>query len=128
MKNFPNVQESIKLKTELAKSVSKGLRIDTLQNDLTEGAKIRIAQIREFYKVSKTDLADVLGTSYRQYLRFEEGSSVLPSWVLEALSLFYNLSVDFVSGLSDDPQVLYQGAYRNINGSTLPDVTGLKFD
>lgn len=128
MKTFPNVQESVELKTELAKSVSKGLRVDMLQHDLTEGAKIRISQIREFYKVSKTNLADMLGTSYRQYLRFEEGESTLPSWVLESLSLFYNLSVDFVSGLSDEPEVLYEGDYKNINGSTLPDVAGRIFN
>lgn len=128
MKLFPNVQQSAELRTELAKSVSKGLRVDSLQHDLTEAAKIRISEIRRFYQVPKTSLADMLGTSYRQYLRFEEGMSVLPSWVLETLAMFYNLSVDFMSGLTDEPQTLYDGEYININGSTLPDVAGRTFN
>lgn len=106
-------------KSDIRNYISKDLRIDILDRDLTQGTKIRISQIREYYDVPKTSLARMLGTSYRQYIRFEQGSSVVPSWVLSSLSLFYNLSLDFVSGLSDEPRPLYDGGYKNINGECL---------
>lgn len=106
-------------KSDIRDHISKGLRIGMLDTDLTQGAKIRISQIREFYNVPKTSLARMLGTSYRQYIRFEQGRSVVPSWVLSALALFYNLSLDFVSGLSDEPRPLYDGNYKNVNGECL---------
>ena len=123
MEHFPNVQESAELKEKLANAVSRGLAIGS-DEQLTMGAKIRIGEIRRFYGVSKTCLAEVLGTSYRQYLRFEEGKSVLPSWVLEGIALFFNLSVDFVCGLSDEPRILYEGAYKGFGRRVLPNEVG----
>lgn len=106
-------------KGDIRNYIRTGLHIDILDDDLTQGAKIRIAEIREYYNVPKSSLARMLGTSYRQYIRFEQSGSVVPSWVLSALALFYNLSLDFVSGLIDEPYPLYEGEYKNINGECL---------
>ena len=95
MSNFPNVQTSAELKEALTNSVTPS-RIRGAEQDLTLSAKLRISEIRAFFKISKTSLATMLGTSYRQYLRFEEGTSTLPSWVLQRIAIFYNLSLDFV--------------------------------
>ena len=120
MSNFPNVQTSAELKEALTNSVTPS-RIRGAEQDLTLSAKLRISEIRAFFKISKTSLATMLGTSYRQYLRFEEGTSTLPSWVLQRIAIFYNLSLDFVSGLSNEPKVLYEGYYENVNGFYFPD-------
>lgn len=118
---YLNIDQSPEAAELLKKNVSKGLRVDILQNDLNNGAKIRIKEIRRFYGVSRTTCANLLGTSYRQYLRYEEGSSALPAWVIEALAMFFNLSLDFFSGISDDPKALYQGEYMGVNGYFLPE-------
>ena len=121
MGHFPNVQESAELKEKLYNSVSHGLIINS-DEQLTMGAKIRISEIRRFYGVSRSCLAEAIGTTYRQYIRFEEGRSTLPSWVLEVIALFFNLSVDFVCGISDEPRILYEGDYKWFGLITLPNV------
>lgn len=120
MNNFPNVKESTELKEALANSVTPS-KIMGAEHQLTFSAKRRISEVRAFFKISKTSIASMLGTSYRQYLRFEEGTSVLPSWVLERVGIFFNLSLDFMSGLSNEPTVLYDGEYMNVNGYCLPE-------
>lgn len=119
MKHSDNVHNTNTLKKDIEKAISKDLRIDDLQYDFTKGAKCRISEIREFFKVSKTDVAKMLGTTYRQYVRFEDGDSVLPSWVLSSIAFYFNLSLDFVSGASDEARALYEGEYKNVNGHIL---------
>ena len=119
MKYTDNVHNSTKLKKDIEKAISKRLIIDDLQSDFTKGTKFRISEIREFFQVSKTDVAKMLGTTYRQYVRFEDGESVLPSWVLSSIAFYFNLSLDFVSGASDEARALYDGEYKNVNGHTL---------
>ena len=134
MKDFLNVAESEQAKQALEHSVEKSarlreqlktnrvlLRIDVEPDYSTKITKRRILQIREHYGIQRTIIAKILHTSYRQYLRFEEENGVIPSWVLCTLSMFYNLSLDFVAGISDDATVLYQGEYQNVNGCSLPD-------
>lgn len=119
MKYTDNVSNNAKLKEGLENAVSKKLKVDDLKDDLTYGAKYRIAEVREFFKVSKTDVAKMLGTTYKQYLRFECDKSVLPSWVLSAVAFYFNLSLDFLSGASDEACTLYDGEYKNVNGHFL---------
>ncbi len=88
---------------------------------LNTAAKVRIAQVRIFYGVPKTTLAKMLGTSYRQYLRYESGDSVLPVAVISSLAIFYNLSADFLCGLCDVPSTLYTGEPMEVNGYRLTE-------
>lgn len=119
MKYTDNVSNNAKLKKELENAISKSLKVDDLKEDLTNGAKYRIAEVREFFQVSKTDVAKMLGTTYKQYLRFECEKSVLPSWVLSSIAFYFNLSLDFLSGASDEARALYEGQYKNVNGHLL---------
>ncbi len=86
---------------------------------LNHAAKVRIAQVRRFFGVPKTTLAKMLGTSYRQYLRYEDGLSALPVTVISFLAYFYNLSADFLCGLKDTPEKLYKGDPIDVNGFVL---------
>lgn len=121
-----NFDKSTKIEdtfTELSNSVHKKLIADS--NELLNmGAKVRISQIRHFYGVPKTTLAKMIGTSYRQYLRYESGNSALPVYVISSLAYFYNLSADFLCGLSDKPSKLYNGEPKEVNGYLLKDFWG----
>lgn len=119
MKYTDNVSNNQKLKKDLEKAISKKLKLDDLKDGFTYGVKVRISEVREFFKVSKTDVAKMLGTTYRQYVRFEDGDSVLPSWVLSSIAFYFNLSLDFLSGASDEARILYDGEYKNVNGHFL---------
>lgn len=102
--------------------VSKGLPIGSGEDDQTAAVKIRMAEIREFYGVPKTAFVHMLGTTYRQYIRFEQGKSAVPCWVIAALSFYYNLSGDFILELTDEPFPLYDGDYQSLNGQCLGDI------
>lgn len=102
----------------LPKYVHRGIIPDSDEH-LNMAAKIRISQVREFYSVPKTTIAKMLGTSYRQYLRYESGGSVLPIAVISSLAYFYNLSADFLCGISDTPRKLYESDPIEVNGYRL---------
>lgn len=118
--NFSRNSKFDEIWPQLGNYVDRRIHPDT-DDVLNYAAKIRIAQVRIFYGVPKTTLAKMIGTSYRQYLRYEEGGSVLPVYVLSSLAYFYNLSIDFLAGLKDEPQRLYQGDPVNVNGYVLTD-------
>ena len=84
---------------ELAQSVRHYRRDPDVAYFLNKWAKERMEDIRRFYGVPKTALASMLGTTYRQYIRYEGDSSKVPVQVVSALALFYNLSLDFLCGL-----------------------------
>ena len=107
----------------LEKSVYRGYSDDT-DFHLNQALKRRITCIRIYYGVQRSTVAKVLGTTYRQYLRYETGSSSVPVHVADTLALFYNLSLDFVCGLVDIPRKLYEGEPRCINGYLLTDCWG----
>ena len=91
-------------------------------------AKYRMEDIRRFYGVPKTVLAKMLGTTYRQYIRFEDGNSKVPVQVVSSLALFYNLSLDFICGLDNTPRKLYDGEAREVNGCKLSEIWGTAHD
>lgn len=90
--------------------------------------KMRMQDIRQFYRVPKTDLAHALDTTYRQYIRFEGDRSKVPVQVVSSLALFYNLSLDFICGLSNTPSKLYEGEPVNVNGVILTSSWGTATD
>ena len=113
---------------ELAQAVRHYRRDPDVEYFLNVWAKERMEDIRRFYGVPKTVLAKMLGTTYRQYIRFEGDSSKVPVQVVSSLALFYNLSLDFMCGLDNKPRKLYEGEPLNVNGAKLSDVWGTAHD
>ena len=113
---------------ELAHSVRLYPRDPDVDYFLNVWAKYRMQDIRRFYGVPKTVLAKVLGTTYRQYIRFEGDSSKVPVQVVSSLALFYNLSLDFICGLDNTPRKLYEGEPLNVNGYKLSETWGTAHD
>ena len=58
--------------------------------------------MREDHDKTQSEIADILGTSQTMYARYERGANELPIRHLVALSKFYNVSTDYILGLTDD--------------------------
>ena len=60
----------------------------------------RIRDLREDHDKTQKELADILGTSQTMYARYERGANELPIRHLIKLCEYYNVSADYVLGLS----------------------------
>ena len=63
----------------------------------------RIRDLREDNDLSQAQIAKILNVSQSTYSRYEIGFLDVPSEILIALSKFYNVSVDYILGLSKEP-------------------------
>lgn len=61
----------------------------------------RMRNLREDNDKTQQQIADYLGTSQTMYARYERGANELPIHHLLALCKFYNVSADYILGLSD---------------------------
>lgn len=61
----------------------------------------RIRDLREDHDKTQQEIADILGTSQTMYARYERGANELPIHHLIALCKYYNVSADYILGLSD---------------------------
>lgn len=63
--------------------------------------RLRIKDLREDNDLTQQQIADVLGTSQTMYARYERGANEMPLRHLCTLSQFYNVSLDYLCGVSD---------------------------
>lgn len=64
----------------------------------------RIRDLREDNDMSQTQIAKVLGMSQTGYSKYETGENDIPTAILIKLSRFYNTSIDYLLGESDNPK------------------------
>lgn len=57
--------------------------------------------LREDYDLTQTQVAEHLGTSQTMYARYERGANELPIHHLISLCKLYNVSSDYLLGLSN---------------------------
>lgn len=62
----------------------------------------RIRDFREDNDLTRTQVAKMLGMSQTGYSKYETGENDIPTYVLIKLSDFYNTSVDYLLGLTDE--------------------------
>lgn len=62
----------------------------------------RIRGLREDNDMTQQEVADILGTSQTMYARYERGANELPIRHLKALCELYNISADYILGISAD--------------------------
>lgn len=65
----------------------------------------RIRNLREDKDLTQTDIANYLHTSQTVYSRYERNERSLPLEMLYELCKFYNVSADYILGLTDNPKV-----------------------
>lgn len=63
----------------------------------------RIRSLREDLDMNQTQIAKVLGMSQTGYSKYETGENDIPTSILIKLARFYNVSIDYLLGESDNP-------------------------
>lgn len=66
----------------------------------------RIRDIREDNDKTQAQIAEILGIKQQQYSRYENGTDEIPLRYLTVLARYYNISLDYLSGLIDTPRKL----------------------
>ena len=64
----------------------------------------RIRDLREDRDLKQREVAEYLNCSQQVYSNYELGQRDVPSETLSRLSRFYNVSVDYILSLTDDPK------------------------
>ena len=65
---------------------------------------LRLRDLREDHDIKQQTLADLLNCSQVTYSRYETGSHEIPLQALIQLADYYNTSVDYLLGLTDEIQ------------------------
>lgn len=63
----------------------------------------RIRDLREDKDMNQTQLAKMLGMSQTGYSKYETGENDIPTSILIKLARFYNTSIDYLLGQTDNP-------------------------
>lgn len=66
----------------------------------------RLRDLRENRDLTQSDIAKVLKTTYQYYSTYESGKRELPFSRAIRLAQFYNVSLDYLAGLTDVPKKL----------------------
>lgn len=64
----------------------------------------RIRDLREDHDLKQRHLAEYLNCSQQVYSNYELGQRDIPTDILIRLSQFYNVSVDYILGLTSNPK------------------------
>lgn len=62
----------------------------------------RLKEIREDNDLSQKDIAKILNTTQQQYSKYELGIRVIPLEKINILASFYNTSIDYLFGNTDE--------------------------
>ena len=65
----------------------------------------RIRDLREDHDLTQRELGTILSCSQRVYSNYERGDIDIPTAVLIALADFYNVSVDYLLGRTNNPKM-----------------------
>lgn len=65
----------------------------------------RIRDLREDRDLTQRELAKNLNCSQQVYSNYELGQRDIPTDILIKLSRLYGVSVDYILGISNDPQI-----------------------
>lgn len=63
----------------------------------------RLTELREKNKISKIDIAQNLKISLRSYQRYEKGERKPDSDILLKIAILFNVSTDYLLGLTNNP-------------------------
>ncbi len=66
----------------------------------------RLRDLREDNEKSQEQIAEILGTVRQQYAKYESGKQELPMHHFITLARYYNVSLDYLAGLINEPRKL----------------------
>lgn len=64
----------------------------------------RLKDLREDADKSQEEIAKIIGTSQSYYAQYENGKRAIPFERVVALAKYYNVSLDYLAGLTDTPR------------------------
>ncbi|MBP3940741.1 MAG: helix-turn-helix transcriptional regulator [Christensenellaceae bacterium] len=64
----------------------------------------RIRDLREDHDLSQSEAAKIIGTTQQQYSKIETGRSDISAKKLILLAEYYDVSVDYILGLTKEPK------------------------
>ena len=64
----------------------------------------RIRELREDNDITQTEIAKYLETTQQVYSRYEKGENEIPVRHIISLCKYYNISADYILGLTDNPK------------------------
>lgn len=62
----------------------------------------RLKDLREDEDQYQKNIADILGTTQRQYSRWETGTQEIPFHHVITLAKYYNCTTDYIAGLTNE--------------------------
>ena len=65
----------------------------------------RIRDLREDNDMTQKQVAAILNCSQQVYSNYELGQRDIPTDILIRLSAFYSVSVDYILGISNNPEI-----------------------
>ena len=67
----------------------------------------RLRDLREDSDKSQAEIAKIIGTSQSYYAQYENGKRTIPFDRMVTLAMYYNVSLDYLAGLTDTPRKLF---------------------
>lgn len=64
----------------------------------------RLKELREDNDKTQQEIAEVLNTTYQYYSAYERGLRDIPFQRVIALAKYYNVSLDYIAELTNNPQ------------------------
>ena len=65
---------------------------------------VRLKELRKKNKLKQTDMSNFLNITVRHYQDIEYGKINIPTLTLIAIADYFNVSLDYLVGRSDDPK------------------------
>ena len=65
----------------------------------------RIRELREDRDIKQSVIADLLHTTQQMYSRYENGVNEMPLRHLKTLCQYYQVSADYILGLTNNPMI-----------------------
>lgn len=66
----------------------------------------RLRDLREDKDINQSEAGKILGTTQKQYSRWETGESEIPFHHIITLAKFYNVTIDYIAGITNIPAKL----------------------
>ena len=66
----------------------------------------RLKDLREDHDLTQDKLVEILGMHKTTYTNYEQGKREIPFALVIRLAKLYNVSIDFIAELSDEPRSL----------------------
>lgn len=73
----------------------------------------KLFELREYNNLTQKAVGEILGVRQQTYAEWEKGNKIIPLKHLVTLANFYNVSIDYLTGLSRNKKVFY--TYKTLN-------------